>query len=212
MARELKVFGYTALNPYTNPSIREAQVRIIVAAHSVAELMRITGATRTEYNWSGAITGNDEEIAMAMIQPLTPFMRGLNARGQWYLYPGARPRSYDPMVTGAKLKITYSGQSEADLPDYSMTGKSKADLRNEERARIIEAGNEEAKREIDQAPLGYQRDDLILRHIEAVYNSARRDHTGGDIRSSHLAGLKAIYDLGILWGWTDAHDAEGANA
>lgn len=64
MTKTLKVYGWTGINPdYTNGL--GVQVRFICAAHSVAELLRITGIRRSEYAWDGCETGNQEEVRQA---------------------------------------------------------------------------------------------------------------------------------------------------
>lgn len=114
MARELKVHGFTAMNPHTEGKVKGAQIRIIVAAHSVAEVMRITGHSRADYNWTGAVTANEDEVAQAMAEPGVAYFQTLNAPRsdqRWYVYPGARKRSYDPLVHKQPVAINYDGKS-----------------------------------------------------------------------------------------------------
>lgn len=56
------------------------QGRYIMAASSVAAVLRATGMTRYQFNLEGCETGNDGEIAKANEKPGTIFVRGLDDR------------------------------------------------------------------------------------------------------------------------------------
>ena len=81
MAKKLKVYGFT-MNRHE--AIRAAngnqQTRNVVAAHSVAEVLRLSGMTRSDYNWRGCETGNADEIAVAMAEPGVVFWVELDMR------------------------------------------------------------------------------------------------------------------------------------
>jgi hypothetical protein len=83
MSRKLRVYGWTGhRNESRGPRNHHGQTREIVAAHSAAEVMRITGMTRTEWTHSGCETGNDREIAIALASPGIVFWTPLNARDE----------------------------------------------------------------------------------------------------------------------------------
>lgn len=71
MSSRLRVYGWRAAR-------KGKQTREIMAAASVAEVMRRTGLTRGEWKHSGAETRNREEIAIATAQPGRLFWRPLN--------------------------------------------------------------------------------------------------------------------------------------
>jgi len=71
----LKVYGWTGMAP----GMPHNQARFIVAAHSVAEVLRLTGMTRHQFNQNGCETGNLREVSRAMREPGTVFYRGLDA-------------------------------------------------------------------------------------------------------------------------------------
>lgn len=62
----LKVYGWTTFASYEGVS---RQVRAIVAAPSVAEVLRVTGMTRSEFGYDGEETGNAVEIEKATSAP-----------------------------------------------------------------------------------------------------------------------------------------------
>lgn len=78
MNRKLKVYGWTGTK--ATPGSRQRQSRNIIAAHSVAELLRLTGIPRSQYSWSGGETGNAEELAAALAQPGVMLWRPLDDR------------------------------------------------------------------------------------------------------------------------------------
>src|SRR6478609_11752737 len=86
----LKVYGFTTRNPEPENGFGP-QVRVIIAAHSVAELTRKTRITRREYEFSGGVTNNAAECVTAEQTPGTPFYRRLhsNPAGQdvWRTWP-----------------------------------------------------------------------------------------------------------------------------
>lgn len=80
MARELKVYGWIGWRNEAKLAPNGShQTREIVAAHSVAEVLRIAGITRSEYGYSGSETGNDEELAVALAEPGVVFWAALDA-------------------------------------------------------------------------------------------------------------------------------------
>ena len=83
--KKLKVYGWTG---FRKESIGErnhhGQTREIVAAASAAEVMRLTGMTRTTWTNTGCETGNDNEIETALAKPGTIFWQPINSRGvEW---------------------------------------------------------------------------------------------------------------------------------
>lgn len=73
--RKLKVYGWTG----SKSGMPKSQARFIVAAPSITEVLRITGMTRYQFNYSGCETGNAEELSQAMSQPGVVFYQQLNA-------------------------------------------------------------------------------------------------------------------------------------
>ena len=81
---KLKVYGWTSHAPYGHAR----QGRYIMAASSVAELTRITGVTRHDFNNYGSVTGNREEIELATSKPGIVFRRPLDVyTGGWEEMP-----------------------------------------------------------------------------------------------------------------------------
>lgn len=81
MTKRLKVYGWTDSRPHTRgPNNPHGQTREILAAHSVAELLRITGMTRHQWNVGGCETGNADEIRIATERPGIIFYQPLNQR------------------------------------------------------------------------------------------------------------------------------------
>ncbi|QAY16142.1 hypothetical protein SEA_SONALI_30 [Arthrobacter phage Sonali] len=78
---KLKVYAWTGTK--FTPGSGQRQSRNIIAATSIAELVRLAGIPRSEYKWSGSTTGNPEEVAQAMSKPGTMFWRPLDGRGAW---------------------------------------------------------------------------------------------------------------------------------
>jgi hypothetical protein len=79
MTKQLKVYGwngYRAECPSANNGSH--QTREIVAAHSVAEVLRIAGISRREFEWNGDETGNTTETTLALTYPGTIFWKPLN--------------------------------------------------------------------------------------------------------------------------------------
>lgn len=80
MTKELKVYGWNSINNLNPRNLNNSsQVRVIVAAHSVAEALRLTGCARSEYNWSGSETWNDHEVFLATKYPLRALMTGVRS-------------------------------------------------------------------------------------------------------------------------------------
>ena len=70
MAKTLKVYGFIKNRFESERSPNgSAQTRNVVAAHSVAEVLRLASITRAEYNWNGCVTGNADEIEIALSEP-----------------------------------------------------------------------------------------------------------------------------------------------
>jgi hypothetical protein len=82
----LKVYGWTS---FRSEAIRkgshDSQTREIVAAKSAAEVMRITGMSRTDWKNSGCETGNEHEIQTALAEPGVVFWQPIYSRpeGEW---------------------------------------------------------------------------------------------------------------------------------
>lgn len=81
MAQTLKVYGFliSRADAIYGPNGSQ-QTRNVVAAHSIAEVLRLANITRTDFNWSGAVTGNLNEIAIAMTEPGVVFWVELDMR------------------------------------------------------------------------------------------------------------------------------------
>jgi hypothetical protein len=70
MAKELKVYGWTgSRNAARAGNSVHSQTREFMAAYSVAEVLRATGMPRSSWHFSGAETGNDREVEVAMANP-----------------------------------------------------------------------------------------------------------------------------------------------
>lgn len=80
MARKLKVYGWQSFRNGTLPNGRKfyGQTREIMAAPSAAEVMRVTGMTRSEWTHSGCETGNEHEVELAMAFPGVVWWAPLN--------------------------------------------------------------------------------------------------------------------------------------
>ena len=82
MGKTLKVYGWTgSRNEARTDGNFHGQTREIVAAYSAAEVKRLTGMTRTEWEHVGCETGNQNEIETATAKPGIVFWARLNARG-----------------------------------------------------------------------------------------------------------------------------------
>lgn len=83
--KNLKVYGWTHYRsecPATPNGGR--QTREIMAAKSVAEVMRVTGLSRNYLTTYGGETGNTDELTHALSTPGVVFWRPLNAYGsEW---------------------------------------------------------------------------------------------------------------------------------
>ena len=71
----LKVYGWRG----HKAGMTKNQARFIVAAHSVSEVLRLTGMTRYQFNQDGCETRNEGELAQALAEPGVIFYRDLNA-------------------------------------------------------------------------------------------------------------------------------------
>lgn len=76
MASKLKVYGWTGYK--ISPGSRQS--RNIIAATSVAEVLRLAGIKRSEWAWSGGVTANPEDVRQAMSRPGVMFWRPLDDR------------------------------------------------------------------------------------------------------------------------------------
>jgi hypothetical protein len=87
MPRELKVFsiGGFANDPAGG---RRIQCRLVVAAYSRAEALRLTGCTMADWRHNGQITPHPESRAVALSEPGTvfwqPLMSGPTDRHKWF--------------------------------------------------------------------------------------------------------------------------------
>jgi hypothetical protein len=93
MPRELKVFGYTGhrREAYKDRNVH-GQTREVIATTTKAEAHRMSGLSRALFDRSVSITGNEEEVALAMSSPGTVFWQPDNypARtGEWVAFPPA---------------------------------------------------------------------------------------------------------------------------
>ena len=87
MSRSLRVFGYMSQRSESRPAPNGGrQTREIMAAHSVAEVLRTRGLARAEFDRFGSETGNPIEIALAMSQPGVIFWRRLDdyREAEWH--------------------------------------------------------------------------------------------------------------------------------
>lgn len=79
----MKVYGWRGFKA----GMKNQQARFIVAAPSVAAVLRLTGMTRYTFNNDGCETGNVGEVAQALSEPGVIFYRGLD---EWLDEPWAR--------------------------------------------------------------------------------------------------------------------------
>ena len=71
---KLKVYGFNTYHAKADRSGSQ-QCRTIIAAHSVAEVLRLTGASRSEVSVYGCVTNNTNEIETAMAEPCVAFWK-----------------------------------------------------------------------------------------------------------------------------------------
>lgn len=77
MPRKLKVYGWGGLRKEAqNDFNHHGQTREIIAATSMAEVMRLTGLTRTACNHGVCETKNRVELEVAMAEPGVQFWSG----------------------------------------------------------------------------------------------------------------------------------------
>ena len=94
---KLKVYGFTKWRAAAIPAPNgNRQTRNVVAAHSVAEVMRLADMSRNDYNLSGSETGNADEIAVAMSEPGVVF---------WVEFYMARPNPKDYKRDDSGLRV-----------------------------------------------------------------------------------------------------------
>lgn len=92
----MKVYGWQSFRSEATPAPNGSrQTREIMAAKSVAEVLRVAGMSRYEFNQSGTETGNDEELRVATARPGVVFWTELNSshRGtaRWRPAEGSEP-------------------------------------------------------------------------------------------------------------------------
>jgi hypothetical protein len=82
--RRLKVYGWLGMrSEAVTERNHHGQTREIVAAHSLAEVARITGLSRYTLSSYGGETGNKQEIELAMSKPGTMFWKPVNGQGEF---------------------------------------------------------------------------------------------------------------------------------
>ena len=80
---KLKVYGWIGVRSACEPSANGSQqTREIVAAPSLAQVMRLTGLSRSYLTNYGCETGNEEELLVALGKPGTIFWQPLRG-GAW---------------------------------------------------------------------------------------------------------------------------------
>jgi len=76
----IKVYGWQGWQPSLPPKRNGTQQsREIMAAKSVAEVLRATGMSRHEFNTYASETGNEAELALALACPGVVFFQPLNS-------------------------------------------------------------------------------------------------------------------------------------
>ena len=71
---KLKVYGFGTYQAEADRSGNTGgRCRTIIAAHSVAEVLRLTGASRSDVSVYGCVTHNPNEIETAMAEPGVAF-------------------------------------------------------------------------------------------------------------------------------------------
>lgn len=84
MPRKIKVYGWIGARPESRvEGNRHGQTREIVAAASMAEVLRITGMKRDDFTRSGCETGNQEELELALSKPGVVFWQPLYRDNEW---------------------------------------------------------------------------------------------------------------------------------
>jgi hypothetical protein len=84
MTRQLKVYGWTGYRiEARQPGNTHGQTREIVAAHSIAEVSRLTGLTRYYLSGYCSDTRNARELEVALAAPGVVFWRPLDGRGDF---------------------------------------------------------------------------------------------------------------------------------
>jgi len=84
MTKKIRVYGWQSFRREAVPAPNGSrQTREIVVARSVAEVMRITGMTRTAFGYAGGETGNQKEIDQAMTEPGAVFWTELDNQTNW---------------------------------------------------------------------------------------------------------------------------------
>lgn len=93
MTKPLKVYAWTGMGAGAM-----GQVRCIMAASSVAEVLRQTGLTRADWHHSGDETMNDEELAIALAEPGVKFSQSIYARpGEFWHRADGTITMHDPV-------------------------------------------------------------------------------------------------------------------
>jgi hypothetical protein len=82
MARPLHVYGWLGWRLECPPGANGGrQTREVIAATSVAEVLRKTETRRSDYALQGDITANPEEVVLAMSRPGVNFWKPIDGRG-----------------------------------------------------------------------------------------------------------------------------------
>lgn len=91
MTKPLKVYGWDSF-------AGGVQTRNIMAASSVAEVRRLTGLSRADWEHAGSETGNDEELSIALADPRVEFFQPLDARpGEFWHRADGTITMHDPV-------------------------------------------------------------------------------------------------------------------
>lgn len=109
MTRQLKVYGWTYSRAACPPAANSShQTREIMAAHSVAEVLRVAGISRRDFEWNGCETGNSAEVTLALANPGIVFWRPRHA-GMDQIRNAA---------TGERVEITLPERLRDEANDY----------------------------------------------------------------------------------------------
>lgn len=108
---KLKVYGWRSHRAECPPAPNGShQTREIMAANSVAEVLRATGMTRSTWNSEGlGETGNPMEIAVAMADPGNIYWKPYNDNNDTWTGPPGAP-TIEPM-TRTRLRLGLAAES-----------------------------------------------------------------------------------------------------
>ena len=115
MPRELKVYGWRSFRMECPPAPNGSrQTREIIAAHSVAEVCRLTGVRRSEVSE----TGNEEEVRVAMKDPGVVFWRPLDGERDYeFVRAGLPAKKLLPASVSGLARAACLGHDGTDVPD-----------------------------------------------------------------------------------------------